>query len=112
MLMNEIKLKGRVYRYETKQTSTGKTLCRFGLQFYTGKDKDGKSKYAFVNCKGFADYGLKEKQDVFVSGNLACEEWTDKEGNKRSALLILASSVGTEEPKEEKGFEFGWEENR
>lgn len=99
---NELKLKGRVYRYETKTTSSGKVVCRFGLQFYNGKDKDGKSKYAFFNCKGFEDFGLKEKQEVLIDGYIACEEWSDKQGQKKSSIVAIVKSI-------DKGFEFEYE---
>ena len=102
MQENNLKIKGRVYKYEVKTTKNGKTLCRFGLQFYNGKDKDGKSMYAFLNCKGFNDYNLKEKQDIVLYGNIACEEWTDKQGVKRSSLLVLVNRIEAEEKKEVK----------
>ena len=98
---NEIIIKGRVYKYEVRHTTTGKTVCRFGLQFWNGKDKDGKSIYAFVNCKGFDDFRLTDKQDVVVCGRLACEEWTDKQNNKRSAIVIFVNSIVQEETIEE-----------
>ena len=98
---NEIIIKGRVYKYEVRHTITGKTVCRFGLQFWNGKYKDGKNQYAFVNCKGFDDFKLTEKQDVVVCGRLGYEEWTDKQNNKRSAIVIFVNSVYQDEPIEE-----------
>ena len=101
MTKNTISIFGRVYKYQVRHTTTGKTVCRFGLQFWNGKDKDGKNQYAFVNCKGFDDFNLTEKQDVVVCGRLGYEEWTDKQGNKRSAILIFVNSIGQEEQPQE-----------
>lgn len=109
---NTVRLKGRVYRYEVRHSTKGKQICTFGLQFYNGKDKDGKSQYFFASCKGFGtDFKLKDKQDVIVNGKLAGDTWKDKEGKSADKLYIIVDSIEepTEQPKQETGFEFGWE---
>lgn len=93
MINNEIKLEGYSYKYELRNTPNGKKVCRFGLKFYNGKDKDGNSKYAFVSCKGFDDYALSDKEKVIVNGSLSQSEWTDKQGNQKKELQILVSSI-------------------
>lgn len=100
MTNNEVKIKGRAYRYTVAYTKTGKTISTFGLQFYNGKDTEGKSKYAFVNCKCFSDLKLQDKQDVIVCGNLACDEWTDKNGAKQSRIVILVNNIITDKEPE------------
>lgn len=97
MQNNEIKIKGRSYRYKEFTTKNGKLITRFGLQFYNGKDFDGNSKYAFVDCKAFKSYGLVDKQDVTVIGTLSSEDWVDKEGNKKSNFVIIVDNVITEQ---------------
>lgn len=109
---NTVRLKGRVYRYEVRNTTSGKQICTFGLQFYNGKDKDGKSQYFFASCKCFGtDFKLKDKQDVIVKGKLAGDTWKDKEGKSADKLYIIVDSIEeqTEQPKQDTGFEFGWE---
>jgi hypothetical protein len=103
MVINEVKINGRVYNYEAKPTSTNKIMSRFGLQFYNGK-KDGKSTYAFINCKGFEDFGLEDRQDVIVTGTIRENSWLDQQGNKKGGEKeIFVSSV---EPNEIKGNAF------
>jgi len=104
MQNNEVKIKGRAYRYTVSHTKSGRTICTFGLQFYNGKDQDGKSKYAFVNCKSFEDLKLVDKQDVFVIGRLAVDEWTDKQGQKKSSTSVVVEKLETEEKQEETTF--------
>ena len=104
MTGNEVKIKGRVYNYKLFHTSKGNTIVNFGLQFYNGKDQQGYSKYSFVDCKGFNDYQLKDKQDVVVLGHLASEDWQDKQGNKKSKLCIVVDNVEYKEEKKEETF--------
>ena len=102
MTKNEIKIGGRAYKCKTFTTTKGKKIYSFGLQFYSGKDLNGNSKYCFVDCKSFGkEYPLKEKQDVVVLGHLAGEEWIDKEGNKKPKLLIVVDNVEYKQEKEE-----------
>lgn len=91
--INKIELEGRVYKYETRQTSTGKMMYCFGLQFWNGKDKEGKSVYTFINCKCFDDFKLKEKQDIVVSGSYTYNSWTDKEGKVHERPEILVRKI-------------------
>ena len=105
MTGNEVKIRGRAYNYTVLHTSTGKTVIKFGLQFYSGKDSTGVSKYSFVDCKGFGkDYNLNEKQEVTVIGHLNCEEWTDKQGTKKSKLCIIIDNVECEANKKQTTF--------
>lgn len=92
MFNNEVRIKGRAYRYEVKNTSGGKKVCTFGLSFYDGKDKEGKARYTFVNCKGFTDYDLKDKQEIVVKGNLSGYEYK-KEGLSIPAFQILVDTI-------------------
>lgn len=104
MINNEIKIGGRVYKYTVFHTNKGNTIVNFGLQFYNGKDQEGKAKYSFVDCKGFREYPLKEKQEVVVLGHLACDEWTDKQGAKKNKLFIVIDNVEYKEEKKEETF--------
>lgn len=93
MVNNNFILQGWAYKYEIHTTKTGKVVCRFGLKFYSGKDKENKSKYSFISVKGFKDFDLKEKQPVLVKGSLSCDEWIDKNGIKKSSFVLLADTV-------------------
>ena len=106
--MNEVHITGWVFRPEEKQLSTGKTLVRFSLKYGNGKDKNGKFLNAFIPVKIFTEgLNLKENDSVEVWGRIACDEWTDKQGNKRNSTYLFASRIETKQ--KEKSFEFGWE---
>jgi single-strand DNA-binding protein len=52
---------------------------------------------------------LKKGQQVYLEGRLRLNEWTDKEGQKRSKLIVVADSLEFLERREEGG---GGEEGR
>lgn len=90
--MNIVKINGRTYRPESKQTKSGKTLTTFGLSVYTGKDKDGKSKYSFIDCKFFGN--VQEKKDVELDGYIAFDSWTDKStGKQKTKPYIMVKEM-------------------
>ena len=90
--MNEIKIDGYVTNLKVYDTNNGKKMYRFGLKYYNGKDNEGKSKYAFINCKGF-DLNVSDKQKVLVDGYLTGEEWTDKECVRRTPTCVFVKSA-------------------
>lgn len=105
MIKNEIKIGGRVYRYNVFHTPKGKMIASFGLQFYNGKNVDGNSRYCFVDCKSFGkEYPLTEKQDVVVLGHLGGEEWVDKQGNKKTRLCIIVDNINYERKEKNENF--------
>ena len=112
--MNKVELTGKIYNTKVSNTTTGKTITRFGLSIYTGKGKDGKSQYGFVDCKYFGDImnteGLKD-----VNGHLTVDTW-EKDGKKYSKPEVIVDAIKESEmfaqkpatkpePKEEPGFD-------
>ena len=113
--MNKVELTGRIYNTKVSNTTTGKTITRFGLSIYTGKGKDGKAQYGFVDCKYFGDItnteGLKD-----VAGYLTVDSW-EKDGKKYSKPEVVVDSIKESEmfaqkpvaknpePKDEAGFD-------
>jgi len=90
--MNKVELTGRIYNIKETTTTTGKTVSRFGLSIYTGKDKEGKSKYGFVDCKYFGRVQQSsELQDVV--GRLSVDTW-EKDGKKFSRPEVIVDSIG------------------
>lgn len=90
-------ISGRLTRdVEVRATPTGKTVANIGVAVNRGK-KDAKQ-------VSFFDVTLWDTNDevlarltkgtaVDVRGELTQESWTDKEGNKRSKVVITARSV-------------------
>lgn len=89
--MNEVKITGRVFNAKASNTLAGKSITRFGLSIYCGKDKDGKTKYGFVDCKYFGnlvtDNNLKD-----VTGRLFVDTW-EKYGKKFSRPEIIVDTI-------------------
>lgn len=95
---NTVSIRGWVYRYTVRESSTKRKMCTFGLKFYDGKAKDENVKYTFVSCKGFEDFGLKEQQEVSIVGHLSGNDYTNKEGQRIPSLQIIVDSVGQNKP--------------
>lgn len=89
--MNKVEITGKIYNIKETTTSNGKTISRFGLSIYNGKDKNGKSQYGFVDCKYF---GRVTPSDLLkdVVGRLTIDLW-EKDGKKFSKVEILVEEV-------------------
>ena len=89
--MNKVELSGRIYNIKEATTSSGKTVTRFGLSIYTGKNKEGKSQYGFIDCKYFGRVSTSEElQDV--SGRLTVDSW-EKDGKKFSKPEVIVDEI-------------------
>ena len=98
--MNEAHISGWTFKPETKKLSSGKDLIRFALKYGNGKDKDGKWQNAFIPVKIFTDgLTIEDNQQVEVWGRIACDEWTDKQGQKRNTTYLSAMRIETKEQK-------------
>lgn len=92
-MSNKVQISGKIGTTKEFNTSSGKTITRFGLSFWNGKDKDGKSKYAFVNCIYF-DRLEQTHGDVEIDGYISSEEWNDKEtGKKRTSIVLNVKTI-------------------
>lgn len=99
--MNKIFLIGNLTRDpELTETSAGVQICRFSLAVsrnYAGAD--GERKTDFFNCtawRGLAEtisrYTSKGKK-IAVVGSIEMRNYEDSEGNKRTAIDIIAQDV-------------------
>jgi single-stranded DNA-binding protein len=89
-MTNKVELSGRVYNSEVRKTSSGKTVIRFGLSVYAGKDKEGKSVYHFVNCK-YWGVDIENNMDIEVVGKICFDTW-EKDGRQNVRPYILIDS--------------------
>ncbi len=86
---------------ELKSLPSGQSVCGFGVAVNRKwKDAGGslKEEVTFIDCKAWgktgetiAQYFAKGKP-IFVEGRLTLEQWDDKEGSKRSKLLVTVDS--------------------
>ena len=88
---------GRIYGKPTERTSkTGKPFVVAKVRAATG---DGES--MFINVLAFSDsaqaalLALGDGDSVALSGSLSQKMWTDKEGNTRPSLDLVAHQVLT-----------------
>ena len=108
--MNSLNIIGRLTRDpEQVATSTGTEMTTFGLAVDAGKDEAH-----FFDCKCYgktaelvARYKHKGEQ-VGVSGRLKQERW-EKDGQKRSKVVIVAERVTFVGAKAEAGTKAGAE---
>ena len=107
--MNSIVLLGRMTKdAEVRYTSTGKVVASFSLAVdrpYTGED--GKHEADFIDCviwgKSAETLGnsVHKGQRVLVEGRLQIRQYTDKNGNKRTAAEVVADRFEVIERKEQ-----------
>lgn len=102
--INSITVSGRLTRdSEMQQTSGGTSLLKFSIANNRGKKKM-KEKWVdqepnFFNFILFGKFGEKLQQyltkgsQVVVTGVLQQSRWTDKDGNKKSNIGIIANDV-------------------
>lgn len=89
--MNRVEITGKIYNIKESTTTTGKSVTRFGLSIYNGKDKNGKSQYGFVDCKYFGRITPSELLKDIV-GRLTIDSW-EKDGKKFSKVEILVEEI-------------------
>lgn len=98
--MNKVEVTGRVYNPQVRTSLAGKSITRFGLSIYVGKDKDGKSKYGFIDCKYFGNLVTDDKLKD-VTGRLSVDSW-EKDGKKFSKPEIIVDTITTSTMFEDK----------
>lgn len=87
---------------ESRQTPSGDTVCEFSIAVdETYKDKNGEkvTKTEWLKIIAWrklaqicSDYLCKGKL-VLIEGKITTEQWTDKEGIKRTTTKIVASNM-------------------
>lgn len=97
-MLNKTVLQGRLTADpEPRQTQSGISVCSFRVAWSeTYKETERK---CFLSCtawRGLADMICKyfhKGKEIVVEGSLETEEYTDKDGNKRSALKLNVDKV-------------------
>ena len=89
-MTNKVEISGKVYNSEIRTTPAGKTVIRFGLSVWAGKDKEGKSMYHFVNCK-YWGVNIENGMTIDIIGKIAFDRWL-KDGKENVRPYILVDS--------------------
>lgn len=98
MAINVITVSGNLGKdCEQRWTPAGKAVASFSLPVKQGYGEHEKT--SWVICKMFGakaeklpEY-LKKGMKVTVTGEFVIEEWTDREGNKRSTPVIIVNQL-------------------
>ena len=98
-MINHVALQGRlVADPEFNATNSGVDCANFRLA-WSEKYKDTENKL-FLECKTFGstakfmqNYMNRKGQEIAVEGKLNTEEWKNKEGQNRSKIVLVVSSV-------------------
>lgn len=120
--LNKVMLIGRLTRDpEVRTFANGGKVAKFGFAVNftlqkknpaTGQWEGGET--VFIDVETFnrengrqladlAEQRLRKGHQVFLEGRLRLNEWTDKEGQKRSKLLVVADSLEFLEPRTDGG---------
>ncbi len=94
MGINTVALSGNLTRDpEVRETQSGKSVCSIRLGSKGYGDKSIYTDITLWDKLAELVGGLSKGAPLTVAGRLEYDEWTDKEGNKRSALKIVANDV-------------------
>lgn len=84
---------------ELKTTQSGKSICSFSVAVNsTQKDADGNAKVDFFNLTAFGKTAeniskfFRKGNTIQVVGHLSQNRWTDPDGNKKSAVNVIADT--------------------
>lgn len=100
-MLNQICIAGRLVRDpELRKTQTGVSVTSFTIAVdrdFSSKDGEKEADFVDVVCwrstADFVDKYFSKGRMAVVSGRLQTRNWTDKEGNKRKAVEVIAENV-------------------
>ena len=99
---NKVILMGNLTRDpELKRTSTDMAVAQIGIAVnrkYKDREGNQKEETTFVDCEAWGRTAetmgkyLSKGRPVFIEGRLRLNEWEDREGNRRSKLLVVVDT--------------------
>ena len=100
-MMNHIDIMGRLTRDpELRRTNSGVAVASFAIacdRDYTGKDSEKETDFfdcvAWRGTGEFVSKHFTKGRMIALSGRLQARSFTDKDGNKRKAVEIVAENV-------------------
>ena len=102
MKINNVTFAGNLTRDPESRDVNGKTVAKFTLAYserYKGSDGEMREDVTFIDCECWdrkaeiAVQYLTKGGEAGVTGKLRQESWTDKDGNKRSRIIIRVSDL-------------------
>jgi single-strand DNA-binding protein len=117
--LNKVMLIGRLTRDpEVRTFSNGGKVAKFGFAVNNRKKNQQSGQWeddpVFIDAEVFnrgesgkqadlVEQSLRKGQQVFLEGHLRMDNWTDKEGQKRSKLLVVIDNFQFLEPRADGG---------
>lgn len=102
-MQNTITVKGKLnFQPKVSNSKSGSAYANFQIGVYDGKDASGKHKYFNLNVITFDERTVNGLMDlnlpanIVVTGRLADDSYTNKEGKNVRAIKIVADTVGVE----------------
>lgn len=109
MNLNHVTLAGRLTRDpETRSTQSGLSVTDLALavsRFYKTDQGENREDVDFIDCTAFGKTAetlgkhLRKGRAVYLEGRLKFEQYSDKEGQKRSRLRVIIESMQFVGPK-------------
>ena len=100
--VNRVFLMGNLTRdVQLKHTANNTAIANFGIAVnrrYRNSNGENQEETTFVDCEAWARTAetmakyLTKGRPVFVEGRLRLNEWQDRDGNKRSKLLVVVDT--------------------
>ena len=117
--LNKVMLIGRLTRDpEVRTFSNGGKVAKIGFAVNNRKKDQGSGQWVddpvFLDVECFnrgengrqadlVEQSLRKGQQIFIEGHLRMDNWTDKEGQKRSKLVIVVDNFQFLEPRQDGG---------
>jgi single-strand DNA-binding protein len=117
--LNKVMLIGRLTRDpEVRTFSNGGKVAKFGFAVNNRKKNQQTGQWeddpVFIDVEAFnrgelgkqadlVEQYLAKGRQVFIEGHLKLDQWTDKEGQKRSRLLVVLDNMQFLEPRQDGG---------
>ncbi|MBX3374183.1 MAG: single-stranded DNA-binding protein [Phycisphaeraceae bacterium] len=103
--VNKVILLGRLTRdVETRYTQSNMAVGNFGLAINRtyfvgdGPTREKREETTFVDCEAWGRQAetmkqyLRKGSSVFIEGRLKLDQWEDKEGNRKSKLVVVVEN--------------------
>lgn len=98
--MNKVIISGRFTKDpEIRYTQSKKAIASFRLAVDDGKGKDGEKKTQFIDFEAWEsraeliDQYFNKGDPIDIIGKIVSENWTDKDGNKRTTTKVRVESI-------------------
>lgn len=100
-MINNVTLMGRLtYEPELKTTPSGIYICKFQIAVdrnYTPKGEERKADFidvtAWRSTAEFVNKYFRKGSMIALTGSIQTDNFTDKDGNKRKSVTVIADNV-------------------